>query len=231
MNRAAMITTLRKDAWFASLRPEMTELMISMSLERRYSPGQVVYSTNDAPSGMFGVVSGCIRLSQFTPGGKHVLFGAFHAGVWFGLISEFDGLPRPHTAIAVEPTVLLHLPSRAVREIMSSDWRNAFDLGRCVVALYRRTLDILSNLRSLEYPARVAQTLLAMSDHALVVREPEAAPRVTQDDLASLVGVTRQTIHRLLSDWESRGWVARGYGRVRLLDSAALTAIATTFDD
>ena len=230
MVRTDAIATLCRDAWFASLRPEMAELMVSMAIERRYGQGQVVYSMNDVSSGMYCVLSGCVRLSQFTPGGKHVLFGAFHTGVWFGLISEFDGQPRPHTAIAVEPTVLLHLPSAAVFDIMSRDWRNAFDLGRCVVALYRRTLAILSNLRMQAYPSRVAQMLLAMSDNALVAAEADGSPKVTQEDLAAVVGVTRQTIHRLLTDWESRGLVARGYGRIRLLDPASLTEIANATD-
>jgi len=230
MDRTQLTQILCQDSWFASLRPEMADLMVSMAVRRRYRPGQMVYSMNDPRSGMFCVLSGCVRLSQFTQGGKHVLFGAFHSGVWFGLISEFDGQPRPHTVIAVEPTVLLHLPSAAVSDIMSRDWRNAFDLGRCVVALYRRTLEILSSTRTLNYQSQVARTLLALSDYALVIQEPDGAPRVTQEDLAAVVGVTRQTIHRLLTDWEARGWIARGYGRIRLLSPTELFKVANLAD-
>lgn len=228
--RSLWIAKLSRDPWFASLRPEMVDQMLSLAVERRYRPGQVVYSINAPPSGMFGVLSGNVRLSEYTRDGKLILAGAFSAGVWFGVISEFDGQPRPHTATAVQHSRVLHLSSAAVRELMSTDWRNCFDLGRCVAALYRRTLHSLSNLRTFDYPARVAQSLLAMSDYEIVIRSSDADPRVTQDDLAAAVGVTRQTIHKLLTEWEEQGIIERGYGRIRLINQRALSRIAASSD-
>jgi len=226
--RSEWIAKLSRDTWFASLRPEMVDQMLALAVERRYRPGQIVYAINAPSSGIFAVLSGNVRMSEYTVDGKLILSGAFSAGVWFGVISEFDGQPRPHTATAVQHTRLLHLSSPAVRELMAQDWRNCFDLGRCVVALYRRTLHSLSTLRAFDYPARVAQALLAMSDHEIVICSGDADPRVTQDDLAAAVGVTRQTIHKLLTDWEARGIIERGYGRIRLLNHRTLSRIAAT---
>ena len=180
---------------------------------------------NDAPSGIYGLLSGGVRLSQYTPSGKHILYSTFSPGTWFGVISEFDGLPRPHNAIAVEPTRLLQISSSAFRELISRDWRYCFDMARSVVALFRNTLELLSEMRTLPYPARVAQTLLAMSDHEVAAGGAGGDPRVTQDDLAAMVGVTRQTISRLLTDWEDDGIVERGYGRIRLCDASRLARI------
>ncbi len=226
MNRDDKIACLNRDPWFASLRPEMADLLVDLAIERTYGAGQIVYTMDDVSTGMFCVITGGVRLSQLTPGGKHLLFGAMHSGMWFGVISEFDGLPRPYTAIAVEPSVLLRLPSAVIADIMSRHWRNAFDFGRCVVVLYRRTLALLSNHRTLDYAARTAQTLLAMSDYAIAEHKDGNEPRVTQEDLAAMVGVTRQTIYRLLAEWEAQGLIERGYGRVRLLDPVRLTSIA-----
>ncbi|HWS75381.1 MAG TPA: Crp/Fnr family transcriptional regulator [Quisquiliibacterium sp.] len=226
MDRTTWLRTLGRDPWFASLDPGLVELMLSLAVERKYRANEIVYSVNDVSSGMYGVLSGGVRLSQYTPSGKHILFSTFSPGAWFGVISEFDGLPRPHNAVTVEPTRLLHLSSAAFREIVSRDWRYCFDMARCVVVLFRGALDLLSELRSLPYPARVAQTLLAISDHEVAVGGADADPRVTQDDLAAMVGVTRQTISRLLTEWESRGLVARGYGRIRLLDHPGLARIS-----
>lgn len=230
MDRSLWAATMRRDPWFASLRPELVELMMSLAVERRYRANEIVYSANDPSNGMFGVLSGGVRLSQYTPTGKHILFATFSPGTWFGVISEFDGLPRPHNAIAAEPTRLLHLSGAAFREIVSRDWRNCFDMARSVVALFRGTLELLSELRTLPYPARTAQTLLAMSDHERVVGHGDAAPRVTQEDLAAMVGVTRQTISRLLTEWEAEGLVARGYGRIRLVDAQRLARISSPED-
>lgn len=226
MDRTNWLRALGRDPWFASLDPGLVELMLSLAVERKYRANEIVYSVNDVSSGMYGVLSGGVRLSQYTPSGKHILFSTFSPGAWFGVISEFDGLPRPHNAVTVEPTRLLHLSSAAFREIVSRDWRYCFDMARCVVVLFRGALDLLSELRSLPYPARVAQTLLAISDHEVAVGGADADPRVTQDDLAAMVGVTRQTISRLLTEWESRGLVARGYGRIRLLDHPGLARIS-----
>lgn len=227
MDRTQWIGRMERDPWFASLRPEMVALMMSLAVERRYRAGEIVYSANDPSSGLFGLLSGGVRLSQYTPAGKHIVFSTFSAGNWFGVISEFDGLPRPHNAVTVEPTRLLHLSSAAFREIVSRDWRNCFDMARSVVGLFRGALDLLSELRSLPYPARVAQTLLAMSDHEVSVGSEDPDPRITQEDLASMVGVTRQTINRLLNEWESAGLVRRRYGRIRLLDPVGLAGISS----
>lgn len=226
MDRARRLETLNRDPWFASLRPELVELILSLAVERRYAAHEIVYSANDPSTGIFCVLRGGVRLSQNTESGKHILFSTFSPGTWFGVISEFDGLPRPHTAIAVEPTLLLQIPSAAFREIAARDWRNCFDLARSVVVLFRVTLERLSALRVQPYPARVAQALLAMSDHEAGSGGDEVAPRVTQDDLAAMVGVTRQTINRLLTGWEDEGLVRRLYGRVQLVDPARLARIS-----
>lgn len=225
MDRSGWRSVLERDPWFASVAPGLAELILTLGVERRLRANEIVYSANDPPSGMYGVLSGGVRLSQYTPAGKHILYSAFSPGTWFGVISEFDGLPRPHNAITVAPTRLLHLSSAAVREIAARDWRYCFDLGRCVVVLFRHTLDLLSELRALSCPARVAQTLLAISDHEIAVGGVGGAPRVTQDELAAMVDVTRQTISRLLADWESQGLVKRGYGKVHLLDPVRLARI------
>lgn len=217
---------LGRDPWFASLEPRMAGLMLSLAVERKYRANEIVYSVNDPPAGMYGVLSGGVRLSQYTPAGKHILFSTFSPGVWFGLISEFDGLPRPHNAVTVEPSRLLYLSSTAFREIVSRDWRYCFAMGRGVVVLFRHTLGLLSELRSLPYPARVAQALLAMSDHEVAVGSADPDPRITQEDLAAMVGVTRQTISRLLTAWEAQGLLQRRYGRVRLLDYPGLVRIS-----
>lgn len=230
LDRSQWADRMRRDPWFASLRPELVELMMTLADERRYRTNELVYSANDPSTGMFGVLGGGVRLSQYTATGKHILFSTFSPGTWFGVISEFDGLPRPHNAIAVEPTRLLYISSAAFREIVSRDWRNCFDMARSVVALFRNTLELLSELRTMPYPARVAQTLLAMSDHETAKRSSDADPRVTQDDLAAMVGVTRQTISRLLTEWEAQGIVERRYGRIRLLDTSGLTRISSSED-
>lgn len=217
---------LSQDPWFASLRPEMVELLLSAATERRHAARTIVYGMNEAPDGIYAVLCGRVRLSEYTVDGRHILSGAFGRGVWFGVVSEFDGLPRPHTATAAEPTRLLHVPSAAVRDIMSRDWRNCYDMGRCVAGLYRRTLRVLSNHRKLDYPTRVAQTLLAMSDHEIVMRSAGMERRVTQEDLAASAGVTRQSINRLLNEWEERGLIERGYRHVKLVNPEGLAAIA-----
>jgi CRP/FNR family cyclic AMP-dependent transcriptional regulator len=226
VDRTSCLRLLGRDPWFASLDPGLAESMLSLAVERKYRANEIVYSVNDPPSGVYAVLSGGVRLSQYTRSGKHILFSTFSPGTWFGLISEFDGLPRPHNAVTAEPTRLLHLSSAAFRELVSRDWRHCFDMARCLVVLFRGTLELLQELRSLPYPARVAQTLLAISDHEIARGGCDIDPRVTQDDLAAMVGVTRQTISRLLTEWESLGLVDRGYGRIRLLDLPGLARIS-----
>lgn len=226
MDRTEWAALLARDPWFASLGDGLVELILRHSVERRYQTNEIVYSVNDPPSGMYGLLSGGVRLSQYTLSGKHIVFSTFSPGAWFGVISEFDGLPRPHNAVTVAPTRLIHLSSASFREIVSTDWHHCFDMARAAVALFRSALDLLSELRSLPYPARVAQTLLAMSDHEIATGNPDPDPRVTQEDLAAMVGVTRQTISRLLTGWESHGLVQRLYGRIRVLDYPGLAEIS-----
>ena len=230
MQRREWLKVLQRDPWFAGLAPNTVDVLLEHAVPRRYRAGERVYSVNDVSTGIFAVLSGGVRLSQYTPSGKQILFSTFSPGLWFGVISEFDGRPRPHNAVAVEASLLLHVSSASFREIVSRDWRHCFALAGAVVALFRTALEQLSGMRALPYPARVAQTLLAMSDHEQVVDPGHADPRVTQEDLAAMVGVTRQTVNRLLDEWERAGVIARGYGRVCLLDHAALAHLSAAED-
>ena len=230
MDRSALLETLERDAWFASLPADLVDLLLQLSVERHYQPNQLVYALNDPPSGTFGLLSGGIRMSHFTESGRHIVFATFSPGTWFGILSDFDGLPRPHNAVTVGPTRLLHLPSAGFRTLVDEHPHHVFHLARCLAVLTRASVDLLAETRTFPYPSRVAQVLLGMYDHAAAVRAADTDPRVTHEELAATVGVTRQTISRLLTDWEADGLIERRYGRIGLLDFPRLARIAAIED-
>lgn len=197
-------------------------------VRKRLADGQCLFSRGDAPDGLYGLVRGQIRVVGRGPDGRELLLILLDPGQWFGEISLFDGLPRTHDAYARGETELLVLPRRDFRDILDAS-----------PALYRPFLELLCHrLRMafamiedatlLDLGARLARRLLGLlDDHG---EEAEDGMRIAlhlpQEDLARMIGATREAVGRHLKAWEREGVIRLEYGRIVVRERAMLDELA-----
>ena len=223
MTRAEIRSILLRDTWFASLPPALIEAIVERSIRRDFCVNAPIYRSGDPPTGQYAVLEGTVKLTSTTVSGKQVIYGLWRPSHWFGHLSVLDEKPRFQDAVATERAHVLFLPKNAFDAIVEAEPRYALDFSRLICQHIRIAMEMLAEALTAPLPARVAQALLEAAD----APDPGCAlaTRMTQDGLAARVGVTRQSINRILKVYKARGLVDVRYGRIIVSDPQSLAAL------
>jgi CRP-like cAMP-binding protein len=215
---------LQRSPMFRGLAPAVLERIAALATQRGYRRGEVLFRSGDAGDALLGVVSGRIRISTGNAEGREIFLNIMEPGDTFGEIALLDGGPRTATATAIEPSELVSLRRGPLFELLEREPKTALELLRLCGERLRWTSGLLEDSVFLDAPARLAKRLLSLGE---LHGEKTAAGdrvRISQEELASFLGVSRQAVNEQLQDWKARGWVALGRGSVTVQDTAALRA-------
>lgn len=217
-------TALMQVPLFASLRPgELTSL--AGRIRRRHFPkGEVIFHRGDAGSVLYIIRSGQVKITLFSEQGQEAVLALLMPGDFFGELALFDGRPRSATAIAVEPTETIALHRDDFLEFIRRHPEVTINMFAVLSSRLRQTDELLEDTVFLDTPARLAKRLLELADtHGINTEKgTEINLRLTQQDLANLVGTTRETVNKELKAMRNRGLVAVERGRITILRPAAL---------
>ena len=221
-DHAALLASLSANPWFASLAPDVRALIVGQAEPVRLRRGEMLFRQGDAPSGFYGLVNGTLKMSTLREDGKEAILAVIEAGIWFGEISLIDSEPRTHDATAVGDVQVLLLPQPVFDTLMERA-----DFARAIAALLAGRIRLLygivedATLRSTR--ARVARRLLMLvrGDAAM---SPQMRPRVpvSQEGLAMMLGITRQTLSKELRLLADEGVVELGYGYIEVVSAERL---------
>jgi CRP/FNR family cyclic AMP-dependent transcriptional regulator len=223
---AELLARFAGNPWFAALPLAERKAIVAASERVHLAAGEMLFRQGDVvPAGQgafYGVVSGGIKASSLREDGKEAILAVLEVGNWFGEISLIDGRPRTHDATSVRDTELLALPRPAFDRMML---RPAFAMAVCrllagrVRSLYGMVED--ATLRSTR--ARVARRLLLLArGDATQARDPRPVVPVSQEALAMMLGVSRQTLSKELQGLARDGAVELGYGRIAIASAERL---------
>lgn len=182
---------------------------------------------------MFAVLTGTVTISHAAHDGHVGLLFVVRPGSWFGETSLFDGGRRNSDAVAVGSVEVFHLPRSAFLRLTAANraWYEAF--VRLLCEHHRLVMDQLASVGILPVSARLAQRLLLFSRAQNGRRGERTAIRVSQAELATALGISRQALNRRLRTLASDGVVALGYASIdvrdpRRLEDIVARAIAVT---
>lgn len=217
----------RKALWSESWRdiasPELTAALTALGQRRRLGDGQMLYTRGERGAELIGVVSGLIRLIGLTPDGHEGLLGLYRPGSWFGEVSLFDELPRPTDAIAVGDTEVLIVPAAMLHAALEQNPRWYRDFARVLCHKLRLAL---THIESTMLPVSV-RIGLRLLDLAEAYGKPVDAGTLIdlslpQEDLARMLGLTRQSVNKELRGLQAQNWLRLHRGRITLSDAGAL---------
>jgi len=173
---------------------------------------EILYQAGDEPRGIFGVLRGCIKLSTEDSQGKYYLYGLAQPGWWFSEVPALDGAPHTQIASAVGDTQLILIPRKELINILDEHP----ELYKEVVIGLCKRLRIAGSLME-----ETAFSSLAIRLAKLFLRlhknRGDSPTKLSQEELAASLGVTRQSIHRILKEWQKDSWISIGYGDVDVL--------------
>jgi len=204
--------------WFPELPDALRAGLVAGIQCQSMTGGSRVYHLGDLPNGLHAVVAGQVRLVHYPAPGQEQVDMVVKPGHWFGELSVLDGRERPHDAIAgVDARIAsVAMPTIAALAAKFPDFWRSLALLHC--RHHRLGMREAARVRALPAIARLAAFLAGQFDAAVV--------RTTQDELAQLVGISRQRLNVLLADLGARGLVATRYGSVNIIDRNGLRAIA-----
>jgi CRP/FNR family transcriptional regulator, cyclic AMP receptor protein len=215
-------------AWFSKLSLPLRNAILSRALVRRLPDGATLSSRGAPAEDWAGVAKGAVRVSSVSLSGKQITLTYVEPGTWFGDISLFDGLPRTHDANAHGETTLLAVRKADFKELLSQHVELYDALLRLNCRRLRLLFDVVEDLNTRPLAARLAKQilLLARSYGVAQGQEIRIGLQLAQEDLAQLLGASRQRVNQELKGFERDGAVRIEPTRLVVLSKDKLLAIA-----
>jgi CRP/FNR family transcriptional regulator, cyclic AMP receptor protein len=217
---------LMSGQWFSHLPVSLQDSLLAAARVRRLSPGQRLFKRGDPPCGLYAVLEGSVRIGAVSEQGKEALLSLVESPHWFGEICLFDGQPRTHDAVGLGHCVLLHIPQTALLTLLDEQpayWRQ---LALLMSQKLRLTFINLEQLSLMPTAARLAHRLLMIAEGYGEIDPPRRVLQLPQEQLASMLSLSRQTTNPILNDLQGQGIVSLKYGEIEILDAERLRALA-----
>ena len=227
-----LLVPLSANPWFGALPLRERRAMLAASEVLRLRPGEMLFRQGDkvAPGqgAFYGLVKGAFKISSLREDGKEAILVVLEAGNWFGEISLIDQQPRTHDATALGPAEVLALPRAAFDELMKHTVF-AQAIARMLAARMRSLYGMVEDATLRSTRARVARRLLLLArGDATQARDARPVVPVSQEALAMMLGITRQTLSKELKALVQGGAVVLGYGRIEIASGAVLERLGST---
>ena len=228
MAGAVDVAALR-ESWLLRGLPEAEVGQLAGLMRRRsYRRGEVVMHQGDPGDSLHLIVQGHLKAVLFTESGEEVLLTILGRGELFGELALLDGAPRSTTVVALEPVETAVLTRAEFLGLLGRSPAAVEALLASLARMIRRKDAAVADLFALDVHGRLAKKLLELVEaHGRAENGAiEIDLRLTQDDLAAMVGAARASVNKLLGFYEDRGVIARRGRRIAVLKPELLHALA-----
>jgi CRP-like cAMP-binding protein len=214
--------------WFSKLSPALQQAIVARAVVRRLKDGVQLGSRGQPAEMWCGVASGAVRISSVSLSGKQITMSYMEPGTWFGDISLFDGLPHTHDANAHGDTTLLCVRKNDFKELLEQFPELPLALLRLNCRRLRLMFDVIEDLNTKPLAARLAKQVLLLAKSYGIEQGEEIriGLQLAQEDLAQLLGASRQRVNQELKGFEREGAVRIEPTRLVVLSRDRLMAIA-----
>jgi CRP/FNR family transcriptional regulator, cyclic AMP receptor protein len=211
---------VRRAPLFAALDDEASRSLLDTMVEVRLGRAEVLFAEGDPGERLYVIVEGKIKLGRTSGDGRENLLAILGPGEMFGELSLFDPGPRTATATSIGESRLIGLGHEDLQPFLRRHPEVAQTLLHALARRLRRTNETLADLVFSDVPGRVAKALLDLSTRFGRPADEgvHVAHELTQEELAQLVGASRETVNKALADFASRGWLRLEARAVVLLD-------------
>jgi CRP-like cAMP-binding protein len=220
----AVDEVLTKAGLFQGVEAGAAEALAAGLSYADYHRGEAVFTEGEQGDTLFIVISGKVKIGRRAADGRENMLSVMGPSDMFGELSLFDPGPRTATATVLTDARLASLAHSSLRPWINDRPEIAEQLLRVLARRLRRTNDALADLIFTDVPGRVAKALLGLAER--FGSEDGNGLRVhhdlTQEELAQLVGASRETVNKALADFSGRGWMRVDSRAVTILDRERL---------
>jgi len=202
---AVSTTVLKSMPMFATFSQEQLNALVSMVTRRNAPRGSSVMREGEPTDCLYIVMSGRLKVTMGEADGKETILSIIGAGEFFGEMGLIDDNPRSASVVAVEPAELLAVTKRAFRKCLDENSNLAMAVMRVLVRRLREADRRIGSLAMLDVYGRVARLLLDMSE--TVNGEKVVTRRITKQDMARMVGASREMVSKVMKDLQINGYI------------------------
>lgn len=214
----ADVSLLRNTELFSGLDPALLSRLAAQSALRRIHRGDVLFGEGEEAHELFVVTNGRIAMTNKSPDGRESVIALMESGDLFGEMPLFDGQGRSAEARALTTSEVVAVPYGPIRALYSE----RPELLWHVVALLSRRLrnmdEALADSVFLDVTGRTAKRLLELAGEADSFTLP-----VTQEELAGMVGASRERVNKAIASFVRLGWIEQGDRRYTITNRTELT--------
>ena len=194
---------------FQGVEPNAASALTSQLQPADFPRGHTVFAQGEPGDRLYIIISGKVKIGRRSPDGRDHLLTIMGPSDMFGELSIFDPGPRTSSATAVTEVRAYTMDRPALREWIGKRPEIAEQLLRVLARRLRRTNNMLADLIFTDVPGRVAKSLLQLarqfgSQESGLLR---VTHDLTQEEIAQLVGASRETVNKALADFAHRGWL------------------------
>jgi CRP/FNR family cyclic AMP-dependent transcriptional regulator len=202
-------TLLRHVTIFQDLSDKDLDNLSQRLVPRTYVKDAIIVSQEEEGDSLFIIKTGKVKVTLYGDSGREVILSIFKPGDYFGEMSLIDHGPRSANVIAIDESELLMLSQQAFLKQLEESPRLAMAVMTELCRRLRSADAAIGSLALLDVYGRLAHVLIDLAKRegqqtgaGMTIKE-----RPTQQDLANMVGTTRETVSRALSEFQRRGWV------------------------
>jgi CRP/FNR family transcriptional regulator, cyclic AMP receptor protein len=211
-------TYLKQLAIFADLAEEDIRDLMAVARRRTFRAGEVIFHRDDPGQVLYMIKEGKVKICLISPDGQEISLAVLGAGEYFGEFALYDGLPRSADAIAIEKVECYTLQRSDFHNAIMKNPKIAITVLEGLSKRLRNTDQMVENLIFLDVYGRVAKKLLELSDtHGVKVENGTRIDvRLTQQELASMVGASRESVNKVMGYFTDKGYISTDKHRVTL---------------
>jgi CRP-like cAMP-binding protein len=197
--------------------------LASHAIPIRYGRGEIIFTEGATADRLYVVKDGRVAIAKRAFDGRESVVALMEEGDLFGEMSFFDGRGRSTDARALEPSEVLSIPFAPLKAALDAQPDALWHVVELLAGRLRTTDEALADSVFLDVPGRTAKRLLELAGDADEFQLP-----LTQEELAGLVGASRERVNKALALFARLGWLeTEGRGRYKILDRQALEDRAT----
>ena len=191
-----------------------------------YQPDQRVINLGENTRDVFFIISGKVRITTFTSGGKEVTFQDMKAGQMFGELSAIDGEPRSTNVVALSKSLLAVAPAEAFFKILHEYPKINERILQQLTGLIRKLGDRIVEFSALSVKGRIHAEILRLAKNNMIdENSAEIIPTPTHQDIANRISTHREAVSREVSDLTKSGIIKRTEGKLLVNDVAQLEGL------
>lgn len=212
---------LLEHPFFRGLDRKLIEMIDAHAVVRKVKSGSIIFRKGDDGSHIYAVLSGVVRITTGSAGGKDTIFGLVLPGEIFGEIAVLDGGTRSADAVAVGPCELIVVNRRDFIPLLSEFPTLGMRFIEVLCGRLRRSSEHVEDIVFLDLPQRLAKVIRYLHDRA-GSETAQKTIRITQRELSQMIGASRESTNKQLRGWEQANILKMSRGTLALRKPDAL---------